>query len=198
MSYILYYAPDNASLIIRLALEEMGLPYETVLVNRAAREQQSAAYRHKVPSGKIPALETPDGIVFETAAILLWLCERHGQLAPIAQGTKRAQFLKWLFFTSNTLHADLRSLFYPEAYAPKDMIAEFHAGTTKRVAHNLALLEAHVSEWSHENDLNVIDIYIAVILRWVALYPINGHEWFDLAEYPNLAQIAERLESRKA
>ena len=33
--YRLHYAPDNASLVIRLVLEEMGLPYETVLVDRA-------------------------------------------------------------------------------------------------------------------------------------------------------------------
>ena len=41
--YVLHYAPDNASLIVRLALEEMGLPYRTVLVDRARREQDGAA-----------------------------------------------------------------------------------------------------------------------------------------------------------
>ena len=37
----LHYAPDNASLCIRLALEELGLPYETVLVDRATQAQRS-------------------------------------------------------------------------------------------------------------------------------------------------------------
>ncbi|MEY8839828.1 glutathione S-transferase, partial [Cribrihabitans sp. XS_ASV171] len=39
----LHYAPDNASLIIRLALEEMRLPYQAVLVDRAARAQDGTA-----------------------------------------------------------------------------------------------------------------------------------------------------------
>jgi glutathione S-transferase len=28
--YLLHYAPDNASLAVRLALEELGVPYRTV------------------------------------------------------------------------------------------------------------------------------------------------------------------------
>ena len=80
--YRLHYAPDNASLIIRLALEELGQAYETTLVNRQAQVQRSAAYRALNPNGLIPVLETPDGPMFETAAILLWLADRHGALAP--------------------------------------------------------------------------------------------------------------------
>jgi glutathione S-transferase len=37
--YTLHYAPDNASLIIRLVLETHAIPYRTVLVNRAARRK---------------------------------------------------------------------------------------------------------------------------------------------------------------
>ncbi len=32
--YTLHYAPDNASLIIRLVLDGAGIPYRTALVNR--------------------------------------------------------------------------------------------------------------------------------------------------------------------
>jgi len=40
----LHYAPDNASLIVRIVLEELALPYETVLVDRSASAQSSDAY----------------------------------------------------------------------------------------------------------------------------------------------------------
>ena len=56
-SLTLHYAPDNASLIVRLALEEAGLPYRTVLVDRAANAQRSPAYMALNPAGRIP----PDG-----------------------------------------------------------------------------------------------------------------------------------------
>ncbi len=43
--YRLHYAPpDNASLIVRLALEELGQPYQTVLVDRSVTAQASTAY----------------------------------------------------------------------------------------------------------------------------------------------------------
>ena len=68
--YTLHYAPDNASLIIRLALEAQGVAYDTCLVDRAAQGQSAPAYRALNPHGLIPALQTPDGPMFETGAIL--------------------------------------------------------------------------------------------------------------------------------
>ena len=73
----LYYAPDNASLILRLALEEASIPYETVLVDRAKRAQKSPNYLALNPAGKIPTLVTPKGPMAETAACLLWLSDTH-------------------------------------------------------------------------------------------------------------------------
>lgn len=75
--YKLYYAPDNASLVIRLALAELQLPYEIQLVNRKEQEQKSPHYLNQVPTGLIPALQTDQGIIFETAAILIWLADKH-------------------------------------------------------------------------------------------------------------------------
>ena len=98
----LHYAPDNASLIIRLALEELGLRYETCLVDRAKNAQSQATYLAINPNGTIPVLETPDGVLFETAAILLWLSEVTGKLAPAVGTPERAQFLKWMVWCSNT------------------------------------------------------------------------------------------------
>ena len=88
--YILHYAPDNASQIIRLMLEEMGLPYRTALLDRITRAQDSAEYRAVNPTGLIPALQTPDATLFETGAILLWLCDSHGSMAPAPGAPGRA------------------------------------------------------------------------------------------------------------
>ncbi|MCB2144531.1 MAG: glutathione S-transferase N-terminal domain-containing protein, partial [Rhodobacteraceae bacterium] len=66
--YVLHYAPDNASLIVRLVLTELNQPFETALVDRRVRAQDGAAYRALNPNGLIPALETPGGAIFETGA----------------------------------------------------------------------------------------------------------------------------------
>jgi len=112
--YRLHYAPDNASLIVRLVLDELQQPFQTVLVDRGAAAQTGAAFRAINPTATIPVLETPHGPMSETAAILLWLADRHKALAPDAQDADRPAFLKWLFFLSNTVHADLRVMFYTD------------------------------------------------------------------------------------
>lgn len=200
--YILHYAPDNASLIVRLALEEMGLAYETRLVDRRLRAQDMPAYRSLNPAGLIPALETPEGPLFETGAILLWLSERHGMLAPAPVTAGRGDFLKWLFFTSNTLHADMRTLFYADRYAGSEAaLPAFSAATRARIAGHLALVDAMAAgrpAWCRPDAPSVLTCYLAPLMRWLALYPEDGAGWFDLAAFPALHALAAAMETRRS
>ena len=196
--YRLHYAPDNASLIIRLALEEMDLPYQTLLVDRAAKAQRSAAYLRINPMGLIPALETPDGPMFETAAILLWLADKYGLLAPLPGTPDRAPFLSWLFACSNGLHTDLRQLFYPHLYAGADQAGHV-AQTRARISRSLDRLEALAGRgqpWFGAEAPSILDLYVGVMLRWPALYPAEECAWYDLARWPQLQAMATRLEAR--
>jgi glutathione S-transferase len=194
--YTLHYAPDNASLIIRLVLDGAGIPYRTVLVDRARRQQDSAAYRALNPVGLIPTLETPHGPISETGAILLWLTDRHG-LGPGPDSPDRPAFLKWLFFLSNTAHADLRQMFYPHLYCPVDAHpghAEIIAG---RMRDSFALLDAAAS--AHPTlfaPALPLAAYALALARWSVLYPTHGRRWFDLAAYPALAALAAAQERR--
>ena len=196
--YILHYAPDNASLIIRLVLEEAGLPYRTSLVDRSLRAQDSAAYRRLNPAGLIPALETPNGPIFETAAILLWLADRHS-LGPAPDAPARGAFLKWLFFISNTVHSDLRQLFYPGQYVPPEATLGHHALLSARLKRHFALLEKAAGQ---HPDLfswpSVLTTYLAPLMRWAVLYPVGQTKWLQLATYPILTAQITALETRPA
>ncbi|MCV2873401.1 glutathione S-transferase family protein [Defluviimonas sp. WL0050] len=200
--YILHYAPDNASLIVRLVLEELGQPFRTELVDRKLRVQDSGEYRRIHPNGLIPALETPDGPIFETGAILLWLSERHGALAPLPGAPERAAFLKWLFFTSNTLHADIRLHFYPDRHAgAPDCVPAFSAATRDRIIRHLGLMEVMATErplWFRPETPSILTYYVSCLLRWLALYPEGGTGWFDPASWPSLNAIAAAMELRPA
>ena len=180
MTYILHYAPDNASLIIRLALEQLHLPYRDVLVDRARNQQQSAGYLALNPNGLIPVLETPQGPLFETGAILLWLGDTHGSIGPAPDDPARGDYLKWLFFTANTLHPALRMLFYPQKAAFKQLD---HVAAT-------------APSWLGAAAPTALDFYIAGCLRWCALYPVDGpRDWFNLADMPALLAMCQNLES---
>ncbi|WP_281968317.1 glutathione S-transferase family protein [Roseovarius nanhaiticus] len=199
MSLILHYAPDNASLIVRLALEELGLPYQTRLVDRAARAQEGAAYRAINPHGLIPAIETPHGALFETAAILLWLDEQKpGQLSPMPCAQGRGDHLKWLLFIANTLHPALRMTFYPEKYCPGSEAA-LRAHMRGQILQYLARIEAAARGPFFAGDApGMIDLYLAPLLRWCALYPGGADGALDLAPFPALLAMCRTLERRPA
>lgn len=201
--YRLHFAPDNASLIVRLALEELGQPFACVLVDRSVEEQKSDAYRRLHPNGLIPVLETPDGPIFETAAILLWLSDRHGGLAPAPDSTERAAFLKWLFFLSNTLHPALRMIFYPDRYVGqgRDAQTRLKAHMRGEIARYLDMIEAEIAaghRWMAGAEPSALDLYLAPMLRWIALYPAprGGAGWFRLDGWPRLHAVCLTLEGR--
>ena len=203
-SYRLHYAPDNASLIVRLAMDEMDVPYHTVLVDRRVQGQCAPDYLKLNPNGLIPVLETPDGPIFETGAILLWLADRHGAMAPAPDHLERGAFLKWLFFVSNTLHADMRITFYTHLYAGPD---EDVADTVRRTVQqrlavhlrNLDELAATRPGFFAAPDPSVLDYYVACAMRWMALYPIaHDRQWFSLDATPHLKDMLAGLQTRAA
>ena len=199
MTLTLHYAPDNASLIVRLALEELDLPYETQLVDRAVRAQEGAEYRAINPHGLIPALETPDGAIFETGAILTWLEGRApGRLAPPPDDPRRGDYLKWLFFISNTLQPTVRMIFYPEKYCPGHE-ADLRAHMCAEMAQHLTRVEAAVEGPFFGGDApSCIDLYLPPLLRWCALYSGDDTDWFDPARFPALMQLCRAVEARPA
>ncbi|MEY8831470.1 glutathione S-transferase family protein [Sedimentitalea sp. XS_ASV28] len=202
--YRLHYAPDNASLIIRLALEQLGQPYESVLVDRRQRAQRSAGYLRLNPNGLIPVLETPEGPLFETGAILLWLADRHRQGAPAPSDPDRGDYLKWLFFVSNTLHADLRMVFYPRLHIGTDRTAQemLRRNVQDRLRTHLANLDdvaAGKPEWFGAEAPTGLCWYVACVMRWMALYPADAdRRWFDLAHTPSLRTLLAGLEAHPA
>ena len=203
MAYRLHYAPDNASLIVRLALEEIGVPYETVLVDRSIDEQKSSRYLALNPNGLIPVLETHDGVIFETAAILLWLADQHEELAPPPKSADRANFLKWLFFVSNTIHPAMRMMFYPECYVGAALESQkaLRQQMRKELTRYLDMLEEEGKlgrYWLAADRPSVLDFYICCALRWIALYPKKGIQELEIGNWPILKNMAARLECCKS
>jgi GST-like protein len=83
-------------------LEEVGLPYETHVVDIRKGDQQAPAFLAVNPNGKIPAIVDRGAAgepvtVFESGAILIYLAEKTGQLLAPA-GKARYEALEWLMF----------------------------------------------------------------------------------------------------
>jgi len=133
--------------------------------------------------------------MFETGAILLWLADRHGGLAPAAMDATRADFLKWLFFVANTVHPALRMLFYPDKYVGVDDTAQdaLHTTLTQALQTHLRRLEDRAAA---DTLPLALALYLAPLLRWCALYPRNRDRgWFDLRATPHLHALCSKIET---
>lgn len=92
----------------RWALEEAGLAYETRLVSREGLA--TPEYRAIHPFGKIPAIVDEDGLViFESAAIVLYLGERSDILLP-RDRAGRTRATAWICAAATTLEWSVATL----------------------------------------------------------------------------------------
>jgi glutathione S-transferase len=108
--YTLYGRQNSGSLVVEVALEEIGVPFEPVTVTKDAEDV--ARFSLINPTGKVPALRLPDGtVLFESAAILIHLAQAHpdAHLAPPPQTRDYAQFLQWMvYLAANPYQSVLR------------------------------------------------------------------------------------------
>lgn len=199
--YRLHASADTASLIVRLVLNELDLPYQVHELDRAGGELVTDAYRALHPLGKIPALETPDGPMFETAAILLYLSDRHPGLAPAPTDADRAAFLKWFFFTSTYIHPTLMQIFYPARVAGEAAVAAVLTHASARMADYLTQIDraATANPGGLSSDRpSLLGYYLAVLLRWLGDSAADAPGHVEASDYPALHRILKYLEKRPA
>lgn len=174
--YQLYYYPGNANLAPHMLLEELGVDYELVLVDRERDAHHSAEYLKLNPNGRIPTLIDGDLVLYETAAICLHLVDRHPQagLAPEVGSAERAGFYKWLIYLTNTLQAELITYFYPERLTDDDAAtAQVKAHAEARVGTMLDLIEKtlaqHGGPYLLGTRYSAVDPYLLMLSRWTRM-----------------------------
>ncbi|QXC55822.1 glutathione S-transferase N-terminal domain-containing protein [Vibrio mimicus] len=110
---------------IAIALEEMGLEYNTHALNLSSNEQKEPAFTAINPNGRIPAIvdrDNGDFAVFESGAILIYLAEKTGKFLP--QETKaRSRVIQWLMFQMGGVgpmmgQANVFYRYFPEKIQP--------------------------------------------------------------------------------
>jgi glutathione S-transferase len=171
----LHYYPSTAAMVPHILLEEIGAPFQRVLVDRAVGAHKTPEYLKLNPNGLIPVLVDGGHAIYETAAITLHLCDTHPQaaLAPAAGTVERAGFYQWLVWLTNTLQASLIVYFYPERWMNEgnaDGAAELKASAERRVGVLLDMLEAelarHGQPWFGGARYSALDPYVFTLCRW--------------------------------
>ena len=204
MTYTLYASPDSFNVVPEMVLAELQVDYKRHELNRATGEQRSASYKNLNPQGLIPTLTDGDLTLFETAAICVHLAEQWGSLLP-AQGTpERSHVFKWLFFLSNTLHADLRIFWYTDKYSKDpDSHPAIRDAIKERVLKHLTLIEKQLERNAASpqaylacQHLTIADFYLAHCLRTACVYPLDAPMFNNYLTRPILHKWLEAMQER--
>ncbi len=96
----LYHSPGSYSSRIVWLLEELGAPYELIVVRYPDADGRNADPRNPHPHGYTPALDHDGCIVSETGAIALYLTDLYpaSTLSVPVGHPLRGVFLTWLFY----------------------------------------------------------------------------------------------------
>lgn len=171
--YQLHYFPANASAAPHMVLEEIGVVYDLILVDRARNAQKSKEYLKINPNGRIPTLVDGKLIVSEAAAIILHLVDQHADagLAPQVGTRERATFYQWLTFLTNSLQEELMIWQYPDRLAGSDALAieVVKRGAEARASSFLDVVEDHLlvnGPLFLGNKLSAADLYLVMLSRW--------------------------------
>jgi len=171
--YQLHYFPSNANAAPHMVLEELGLRYDLVLVDRANNAQKSAEYLKINPNGRIPTLVDRGLVLFEAAAIVLHLVDQHPDagLAPKLGTPERAKFYQWMTFLTNSLQEELMIWQYPDRLTGDDTAATnvVKRGAEKRAGAYLDVIDRHLKDNGPlflGNTLSAADFYLVMLARW--------------------------------
>ena len=180
----LYYSRASCAYAPHILLHDAGAAFDTVEIDFASGEQTSAGFLAINPKGRVPALVTPDGILTENPAILLYIAQTHpeSRLAP-TEPFALAKAQAFNMFLASTVHV---------AHAHKHRGARWaddpaaRAAMTAKVTENMAtyagMIEEHyfTGPYVLGERYSMCDPYLALITRWL------GADGVALADFPKL------------
>ncbi len=201
----LYSFPTPNGIKVSAALEETGLPYDAHRISIMDNDQMAPEFIALSPNNKIPAILDPDGPdgkpigLFESGAILVYLSEKTGLLAPTdARGKSEA--LQWLMFQMGGVGPMFGQLGFFHKFAGADIedkrARDRYVNETRRL---FGVMEArldgrdHILDWGYS---------IADIALWPWVRTIDGFygagELVGTDAFPRVRDWVKRCEDRPA
>jgi glutathione S-transferase len=196
----LYTAATPNGYKASVTLEELGLPYETRAISMSQGEQKKDWFLRINPNGRIPAMldhDAGDVRVFETGAIMLYLCEHYDpehKLLPTDR-KKKAEAMSWLMWQMGGLGPMQGQANHFTRYAPQkvDYGINRYTNETRRL---LQVLDTALEgkRFLVGDAFSIADI---ASFCWVIFAPwsIDGFTYEGL---PNLEAWVDRINARPA
>lgn len=173
----LYGGQRSRASIVQWYLEELGVPYEFVLLDMEAGEHRQPDFLQINPIGKVPAIADGDVQLWESGAILLYLAEKHNALPDAVE--QRAIATQWVMFANATLGVGI----FVEASRERE---------TPKLLTPLNDIFAR-QPFLLGDEFSVADVAVGSMLAYM---PLMLKLSFD--DYPHVADYVKRLSDRPA
>ncbi|MEE2828338.1 MAG: glutathione S-transferase family protein [Myxococcota bacterium] len=183
----LYWFSSTNPQKVRLALEELELPYELITVDLYKGMHRKGESAERLPRRKVPVLEVDGASIHESGAILAWLGRQHGLWpnTPAEEG----EALSLLFLESSAFQDPASAFFWDRVVLPRigaQRDEERLAKARKKLNPLLDILEGRLESrnWLM-GEFSVVDCAYAA---WLPVLELDGH--------PRVASMLERLRAR--
>jgi len=192
--YTLFCAPNSYAMGVHAVLEEIGADYDTRWV-KLFSDTPDQNFLTASPHARVPALLGPDGTLFESGAIALYLAERHpdARLNVASDHPLRGQFLQWMHYLAATLQPDVMLQFHPEMYfSDQPNQVALKQASMHRLDKVLRVIDTALSPgpWFLGDTLSVIDFCFGMQAVWPEIYPGS------ISDYPNIERMVDRVLDR--
>ena len=193
--YTLYYSPGTASMVVHLALLEIGAPHRLQRVDFSRDEQQGAEYLRVNPRGQVPALVVDGRAYFESAALLMLLAERHpeAKLAPPVGSPRRGEWYQWIAFFASSVAPLYRQWFYPADLGSPEHPPFVRDALRQKIEDAWSLVDAHLAAngpYMLGGEFSGVDLQALMYMRWSRNMPKPVTAW------PALKAFADRMRQR--
>jgi glutathione S-transferase len=186
----LYTNPMSRGRIARWMLEEVGQPYEAVVVPYGP-PMKDPAYLAINPMGKVPTLTHGSVVVTECAAICAYLADAYPDagLAPAPSDPLRGAYLRWMFFAAGPLEAAVTNAALGVT-VPTERAGMVGYGSLEAV---VEVLERALGQGPYflGDRFTAVDVYLGAQIGW-------GLQFGSLPVRPAFVSYSERLAARPA
>lgn len=185
-----YTNPMSRGRIVRWMLEEVGAPYETVVLEYGTT-MKHADYLAINPMGKVPAIRHGDVIVTEVAAICAYLADAfpEAKLAPPSGSKLRGPYYRWLFYGAGPVEA-MASNKGLGVVVPDDKRGMVGYGSPEQVMDTLEYAVSR-SDYLVGDSFTAADLYLGAQIGW-------GLQFGTIEKRPAFETYAGRILSRPA
>jgi glutathione S-transferase len=188
----LYYSPNSCALASHIALETAGAKYEAVRIDFKKNEQRSPAFLKVNPKARVPALVTDRGVITETPAILLYVCQTHPQagLAPLADPFALGEVQAFNNYLCSTVHVAHSHRMRGYRWADEESsYADMRRKIPQTVGECFQTIEKEYfrGPWVMGSRYGICDMYLFTLAQW-----LEG-DGVDIEKTPKIADHRRRM-----